>query len=275
MPRTAGSPTRACGTATATAAARTSARGRVSCTSPTGTAATPRRLTRDEGEVGSIAWAPDGSRLLFSSDRNLPDANSDEVYSVAPDGSCLTWLTNGAPGSSDASWRPGSGDSLRPAQLRPEHPPARATRRPTVDRYWATSGPARSTDSLLLTDSLQRPPSTTATASASDGCPTVVLPVRRLRVAGPDHRAIGWPCGAACSSAISSSSRARIVFGGRRATYARARAASATFKQALKIVDEPRADPPRAPRHPARARSNRLDAEQKAKLRPYRVCGRA
>ena len=72
----------------------------------------PRRLTKDEGGLGVPRWSADGSRILFDSDRNLPDANSTELYSIAPDGSCLTWLTNGVPSSGDPSWRPGSGDSF-------------------------------------------------------------------------------------------------------------------------------------------------------------------
>jgi hypothetical protein len=69
----------------------------------------PVRLTRGEGDETRPAWSPDGSRILFTSDRNLPDGDSAEVYSVAADGSCLTWLTNGTPASALATWRPGPG----------------------------------------------------------------------------------------------------------------------------------------------------------------------
>lgn len=48
------------------------------------------RLTRNKGDDAAPAWSPDGSRILFTSDRNLPEHDSDEVYSVAADGSCLT-----------------------------------------------------------------------------------------------------------------------------------------------------------------------------------------
>src|SRR3954471_14697595 len=44
----------------------------------------PPRLTRGEGDELVPAWAPDGSRIVFSSDQNLPDENSYEVYSIAP-----------------------------------------------------------------------------------------------------------------------------------------------------------------------------------------------
>ena len=74
----------------------------------------PRRLTKDEGGLGVPRWSADGSRILFDSDRNLPDANSTELYSIAPDGSCLTWLTERRTASGDPSWRPGSGDSFTP-----------------------------------------------------------------------------------------------------------------------------------------------------------------
>ncbi|MDA0179262.1 hypothetical protein OJ997_03050 [Solirubrobacter phytolaccae] len=72
----------------------------------------PRRLTKDEGDISIPRWSPDGSRILFSSDRNLPDADSEELYTVAPDGSCLTWLTNGTVAAGNPAWRPGSGDSF-------------------------------------------------------------------------------------------------------------------------------------------------------------------
>jgi Tol biopolymer transport system component len=78
-----------------------------------------KRLTRGEGEEGAPAWSPDGSRLLFSSDQNVPEGDSYEVYSIAPDGSCFTWLTNGTPGSVSATWRPGSGDTFDPGSCDP------------------------------------------------------------------------------------------------------------------------------------------------------------
>src|SRR3954454_17607296 len=65
----------------------------------------------DEGP----AWSPDGGTIVFESTRNFPAGSNDELYSVRPDGSCLTWLTNGVGESSMADWQPGSGgvpDSL-------------------------------------------------------------------------------------------------------------------------------------------------------------------
>ena len=79
------------------------------------------RLTRTEGDEAAPEWSPDGSRILFTSDRNLPSENADasEVYSMAADGSCETWLTNGTPSSGVGTWRPGSGDSYDPGSCDP------------------------------------------------------------------------------------------------------------------------------------------------------------
>ncbi len=93
----------------------------------------PVRLTDTEGDEVLPEWSPDGSRILFTSDRNLPSENADaaEVYSMASDGSCETWLTNGTPSSGLASWRPGSGDRYDPGGCDPAaRPPADEARAP-------------------------------------------------------------------------------------------------------------------------------------------------
>jgi Tol biopolymer transport system component len=64
------------------------------------------RLTRSKGDEFGPAWAPDGSRIAFSSDRNFPQAGAHEIYSVEPDGDCLTWLTNGTAVSVTPAWHP-------------------------------------------------------------------------------------------------------------------------------------------------------------------------
>lgn len=70
-----------------------------------------RRLTRNEGADGAPSWSDDGRRLTFASTRNYPDGERPEIYSISPDGSCLTWLTNGTQASYDPAWRPGGGNS--------------------------------------------------------------------------------------------------------------------------------------------------------------------
>lgn len=65
------------------------------------------------GGGGEPEWSPDGKTVIFSSSRNFPGGGNEalEVYSVGVDGKCLTWLTNGSPESTDASWGPEAFDS--------------------------------------------------------------------------------------------------------------------------------------------------------------------
>src|SRR5918992_1576892 len=58
-----------------------------------------KRLTRNRGDDHAPSWSPDGRRIAFASDRNYPDTFNHELYSIRPNGSCLTWLTNGTPAS--------------------------------------------------------------------------------------------------------------------------------------------------------------------------------
>jgi hypothetical protein len=90
-----------------------------------------RRLTENKGNDGDPRWSPDGSRILFSSDRNLPSRggiwhDTDEVYSIAADGTCMTWLTNGVPESNQPAWRPGSGERFDPGSCNPHERAPRA-----------------------------------------------------------------------------------------------------------------------------------------------------
>ena len=92
-----------------------------------------RRLTENAGDDAHPRWSPDSSRILFGSDRNQPSrggiwTDAEEVYSVAADGSCLTWLTNGAPESEHPAWRPASGSRFDPGSCDP------GARAPRVDR---------------------------------------------------------------------------------------------------------------------------------------------
>jgi dipeptidyl aminopeptidase/acylaminoacyl peptidase len=77
--------------------------------------ANPRRLTHNRGNDASPDWSPDGGRIAFASDRSYPEGAGFELYSVQPDGGCLTWLTNGTPESFAPDWRPGAGGASDPA----------------------------------------------------------------------------------------------------------------------------------------------------------------
>ena len=72
------------------------------------------RLTRNKGRDYGPDWSADGERIAFASDRNYPYGRSPELYSIAPDGSCLTWLTNGSPGSATPDWQPDAGATTDP-----------------------------------------------------------------------------------------------------------------------------------------------------------------
>jgi Tol biopolymer transport system component len=84
-----------------------------------------KRLTRNPGDDHAPSWSPDGRRIAFASDRNYPDSFNHELYSIRPDGSCLTWLTNGTPSSDDPAWRNAPGNSSRPSACGPTPLPAR------------------------------------------------------------------------------------------------------------------------------------------------------
>ena len=78
-----------------------------------------QRRVQSKQQAGTILgadWSPDGSRIAFGSDRNMPGifGISMELYSIRPDGSCLTWLTNGSPESWDPNWSPVSGFDSNP-----------------------------------------------------------------------------------------------------------------------------------------------------------------
>ncbi len=73
-----------------------------------------RLLMRTSADESDPTWSGDGTRIAFSSGRNTPEqagSQYPEVYSVAPDGSCLTWLTNGNVASGMPSWSPDATDA--------------------------------------------------------------------------------------------------------------------------------------------------------------------
>jgi hypothetical protein len=78
------------------------------------------RLTQDPAGDWSPAWSPDGSRIVFQSDR---DGNAD-IYVMHADGSNQTRLTRHAAGDWSAAWSPDgnriafeSGRAWRPSLL--------------------------------------------------------------------------------------------------------------------------------------------------------------
>ena len=75
-----------------------------------------KRLTSrsESASEYSPAWSADGDRIVFASDRNYPDGGSLELYSIRPDGSCLTWLTNGTANSFRPAFEPTPGLSSDP-----------------------------------------------------------------------------------------------------------------------------------------------------------------
>lgn len=104
-----------------------------------------KRIVLGPGEFTSPDYSPDGDTIAFSSSRNFPAGGSraQEIYSVKPNGSCLTWLTNGSPASTDPEWVPSdltsSPDECGMRTRRPlvEVKPARSKGRFAAPRLWA------------------------------------------------------------------------------------------------------------------------------------------
>jgi Tol biopolymer transport system component len=101
------------------------------------------RLTRNRGHDHAPSWSPDGRRIAFASDRNSPGVGNHEVYSIRPDGSCVTWLTNGTPSSDDPAWRSPARSPSRPRACGPTRLRPRVAvdtgQLPAIDRppvYW-------------------------------------------------------------------------------------------------------------------------------------------
>ena len=69
-----------------------------------------QQLTHGHVNSGWPAWAPDASRLVFDSDRSDPDPTDDafvnDVFTMRPDGSDVTKLTDSVGFSGDAAYSP-------------------------------------------------------------------------------------------------------------------------------------------------------------------------
>ncbi|MGA7395810.1 MAG: hypothetical protein WBW62_00020, partial [Solirubrobacterales bacterium] len=75
----------------------------------------PRKLLKGNGRAIAPEWSADGSRIVFASNRNMPTSvNAYEIYTVEPDGQCLTWLTNGTPESTMPTWNETTGPATSP-----------------------------------------------------------------------------------------------------------------------------------------------------------------
>lgn len=216
----------------------------------------PRRLTKDEGDISVPRWSPDGSRILFSSDRNLPDGSSAELYSIGADGSCLTWLTNGL-GATSPAWRPGSGDSFT-ADCDPKARPVTYTP-PKMTNYRGNLWLGAKPDGLLLDQVNRRTLFYTdcerfsgcpaeAVITAGDACTQEYAPYIKLSVRK------GWLV------ADYGGDNSPVVYGGALVT-----------RVPPHVLDDLRTLRPEKPRIP-RSFVAALTAAQKAKLKPYRPC---
>jgi Tol biopolymer transport system component len=217
----------------------------------------PRRLTKDEGDISIPRWSPDGSRILFSSDRNLPDANSDELYSVAPDGSCLTWLTNGAPGAYGPAWRPGSGDTFT-ANCDPKARPVTYTA-PKVTKYRGNLWLGAKRDGLLL-DQVNRRTLFYTDCERFSGCPAEAVITAGSACTQEYAPYIELSVRKGWLVADYGGDNSPVVFGGALVT----RVPDHVFDD-LRVL---RREKLRIPRSFVAA----LTAAQRAKLRPYRLC---
>jgi TolB protein len=62
-----------------------------------------RRLTGSSARDSNPDWSPDGTRLVFQSNR---DRNSDDLYAIQSDGSQLECLTTGPTADWTPAWSP-------------------------------------------------------------------------------------------------------------------------------------------------------------------------
>ncbi|MDQ5894374.1 MAG: hypothetical protein QG596_635 [Actinomycetota bacterium] len=82
-----------------------------------------QRLTWSRASEENPDWSPDGQRIAFDANYNIPKSGAAaEIYAIAPDGSCLSWLTNGAPAGVEPDWAPAAGPSDLTCGIEPKKP---------------------------------------------------------------------------------------------------------------------------------------------------------
>jgi hypothetical protein len=98
------------------------------------------RLTFNDADDREPTWSADGSRIAFASARNFPQFGAHEIYTIKPDRSCLTWVSNGSGDAEQPSWRAGGhtepgtcGDPGLLPKMTLDLSPARRTKVPV---YW-------------------------------------------------------------------------------------------------------------------------------------------
>jgi hypothetical protein len=82
------------------------------------------RLMKTRADDDEPSWTGDGQWIAFHSDRNalgsdLGEEPRTELYAIQPDGSCLTWLTNGTAFSRTPAYEPETGLSADPGGCGP------------------------------------------------------------------------------------------------------------------------------------------------------------
>ena len=84
-----------------------------------------KRLTSTNRDEASPAFAPGGSRIVYSGTMHrVTDRTTAELFSMNADGSCAVWLTNGSPASQDPAVVPSTVEFEAPDNCRATARPA-------------------------------------------------------------------------------------------------------------------------------------------------------